>query len=256
MVSNIQPAGFAPIAPLQTQAPRTPTAAATTATARDSVALSGDADLTNVHDALDGARSVTDLALAAGREGANLLSQMRDLARAAVTADDPTRADLNTQFQSLLKQYGDTIGNAVDGGARLLAGESLSIALDAGSAPVTVPGYDLRLKTDPGAEDALRLSTTSNLSDESAARAAARDADASLARVDTALSRLSGASQRLSAHENFLSSLDGALQGGVREPADAEGARLLALQVRQTLLGANAAIANSAPQALLSLFRE
>jgi hypothetical protein len=42
----------------------------------------------------------------------------------------------------------------------------------------------------------------------------------------------------------------------VNEPADAEGARLLALQVRQSLLGSNAAIANSAPQALLSLFRE
>ena len=254
MVSSVQPSGFVPLTPLPTQTTQSRPERAGSDAGGDAVAISRAGDLTSVHGEIDTARTSTDLALAAGREGARLLSQLRDLARSATTADDATRADLNTKFQALLGQYGDTIDGAISGGADLLAGKSLTVALDAGSAPVTISGYDLRLKENPGSEDALRLSTSSNLLDPGSALSAARDADASLARVDTALGRLSGASQQLSAHDQFLASLDGA--ANVNEPADAEGARLLALQVRQSLLDSNTAIANSAPQALLSLFRE
>lgn len=253
MVSSVQPSGFIPLTPLPTQTTQTRPERAGPDAGGDAVALSRAADLTSVQGEIDGARTSTDLALAAGREGAGLISQLRDLARSAINADDGARADLNAKFQTLLQKYGQTIDGAIGAGADLLAGNSLTVALDPDSPPVTIAGYDLRLKQDPATEDVLRLSTSSNLLDQGAAQAAARDADASLARVDTALGRFSGAAQRLSAHDQFLASLDTA---NVNEPADAEGARLLALQVRQSMLGANAAIANSAPQALLSLFRE
>jgi flagellin len=77
-----------------------------------------------------------------------------------------------------------------------------------------------------------------------------------LARLDTALGRLSGASQKLAAHDGFLATLDGASAKLVNSDMDSETARLTALQVRQTLAGSNAAVANSAPGALLSLFVE
>ena len=207
MVSSVQPGGFIPLTPLQTQ-PQTRVQRAGSDAGGDAVSISN-AGVSSAHDALDSARTSTDLALAAGREGAGFLSQLRDLARTAANASDADRADLNASFQALLKKYSDTIDGAVNNGADLLAGNSLTVALDPDSSPVTIAGYDLRLKDDPGAEDALRLSTSSNLLDATSALAAARDADASLARVDTALGRLSGASQRLSAHDQFLASLDG-----------------------------------------------
>jgi flagellin len=254
MVSSVQPAAHSPLAPLQTQQRAAQQTNTENTSARDAVSISGAANL-GAHDALANARKVVDLALGAGREGASILAQMRDLARAAIeTSDADARAQLDGQFQALRAKYAETIDSAIKGGADLLNGSSLSVTLDSEGAPVTIAGYDLRLKDAPGAEDVLRLSRASSLLSDPLG--VARDADASLARVDTALSRLSGASQRLSAHDQFLSALDGATAGLISEPADAEGARLLALQVRQGLLGSNAAITNSAPNALLTLFRE
>ncbi len=255
MVSSVQPTAHTPISPLQIQ-PRPAQAGETGSNARDSVSLSRAASAINPHAELNAARSLLDLALAAGREGASLISQMRDVARASIEASDAERAALNEQFQALKSQYSDTVDKAIKAGADLLAGSSIDVAVDSDGAPVTVAGYDLRVKDEPGVEDVLRLSTSSGVGDEASARAAARDADASLARIDVALSRLSGAAQKLAAHDGFLSALEGSVAANIKEPADAEGARLMALQVRQGLLGGNAAIANAAPQALLTLFRE
>ena len=256
MVSSVQPSNYAPPTPLPPN-PRLPqTGNDNSSTSGDVVSLSGALALDAVHESLDAARSQSDLALAAGREGAGLLSQLRDVARQAVSApDDQSRAGLQNSFQSLLQRYGDTIDAAVDAGAGLLAGQALSVNVDPNAAPVTINGYDLRLKDAPGAEDALRLSAASSIGDASSAQAAARDADASLARVDSALGRISASTQRLSAHDHFLGALDAGVAAQVNEPADADGARLLALQASQALNGQSAAIGNSTPQALLGLFR-
>jgi hypothetical protein len=254
MVSSVQPTAHAPLAPLQTQQ-RAQQTNNETKTGGDTVSISTAANAGGAHEALANARKLMDLALGAGREGASILARMRDLARAAIeTSDESARAQLDAQFQTLRAKYGETIDGAIQAGANLLGGASLNVTLDSEGAPVTIAGYDLRLKDAPGAEDALRLSRASSLINDPLG--VARDADASLARVDGALSRLSGAAQRLSAHDQFLSALDGATAARVSEPADAEGARLLALQVRQGLLGTNVAITNTAPNALLTLFRE
>ncbi len=195
-----------------------------------------------------------DLAVAAGREGAGLLAQMRDLARAAAEGRGPAGAD--ETFQALKRQYGETIREAVKGGAQVLAGEPLRARLDEDADPVEIEGADLRLKSDPEPEDLVSLSEDTSLAGPREAAAAAREADASLARVDGALARLSGASLRLGAHDRFLSALDAALARDVAADMDSEGALLAALQVRQTLAGSNSAIANSAPHQILLLFQD
>jgi flagellin len=226
-------------------------ARANASTQSDRIDASYRGEVVGSQTALDDATGKLDLALAAGREAANLISQLRDLARSA--ASGQAGADAGASFKDLLSRYSSVVNGAIEGGADVLAGGSLTVALDPDTAPITVNGYDMRLKAQPGAEDVLRLSADSDLSDPAAI---ARDADASLARLDTALGRLSGASQRLNAHASFLSALDGAVAKDVNVEMDAEGARLTALQVRQTLSGLNAAIANSAPSGLLTLFRD
>jgi flagellin len=222
----------------------------------DQIQSSYRGEIGGAREALSGAGARLDLALAAGREAAKLVSQMRDFARAAATGDEATRAAASASFASLLDQYGKTVGAAIAGGASVLAGEAVSVSVDPDAPSVTVQGHDLRLKDQPGAEDVLRLSTKSHLNDPTAAADAARDAEASLARLDTALSRLSGACLRFASHDAFLATLDSAVAADVSTDLDAEGARLTALQVRQSLAGVNVAIANSAPSGLLALFRE
>src|SRR5262249_26489465 len=152
-----------------------------------------------------------DLGLAAGREAAGVLSQMRDLARAAVNGGaGPNSGIGDAQFKALLQRYSQIVDSAIAGGADILAGKTMTLQVDPENPPVTVQGYDTRLKDEPGTEDVLRLSASSSLADDGAAISAARDADASLARLDTALSRLSAASQKLAAHDGFLATLDAA----------------------------------------------
>ena len=67
------------------------------------------------------------------------------------------------------------------------------------------------------------------------------------------MSRLLDSARALEAHQGFLNAAAGA--SGVRHELDTDGARLLALQVRQGLEGTGAPIADVEPQAVLSLFR-
>lgn len=257
MVTSVQSVPFAATA-TPTAAPANSNRAVSNEAARSTGSAQTDridaayrGDVTGSQTALDDATAKLDLALAIGRQAAGLLTKLRDAARSAI-GGDTDKASANANFTALLQQYSGVVNGAIDSGADLLAGQSLTVAIDPEAAPVTVPGYDLRLKGQPGAEDVLKLSLVTDLSDPTAV---ARDADASLARLDTALGRLSGASQRLGSHASFLSALDSAVGANVTD-LDAEGARLTALQVRQTLTGFNAAIANSSPSNLLTLFRD
>jgi hypothetical protein len=70
--------------------------------------------------------------------------------------------------------------------------------------------------------------------------------------LQEAMGRLVDSARSLEAHQGFL----GAAEAGARGDFDADGARLLALQIRQGLEAAGGMnIANAEPQAVLSLFR-
>jgi hypothetical protein len=62
------------------------------------------------------------------------------------------------------------------------------------------------------------------------------------------------AAQRVSAHEGVLAAAERLGQGAARD-LDADGARLMALQVRQSMAESGLSIANSDPQAILALFK-
>ncbi len=167
-----------------------------------------------------------DLALAAGREA---LLRLNEIGEAARGGEDP---------QDAIDAYARGLERADSG---LLFGESLEIEAEPGAAPLTVSGADVRL----GA----LVAVPADAADSSPADLA-RAAQAGAAVLQQHLTRLEAAARSLEAHAGFLGAA-----GGERADVDADGARLLALQVRQGLSGSGGAIANAQPQAVLSLFK-
>jgi flagellin len=82
---------------------------------------------------------------------------------------------------------------------------------------------------------------------------------ASLEFVNTEIARLGASAKRIENHELFVSKLQDSIKGGIGYLVDAdlavESARLQAAQVKQQLGTQALSIANQAPQAILSLFR-
>lgn len=176
-------------------------------------------------------------ALAAGHDAQALLVKVQSLARAGDQAG----------LAEALQGFSQRIEAAIDRGASLLAGEGASIEAEPGTAPVALPGVDLRLKSAPAADDLIQVAADANVADEGLSQAAQK----SLENLQEAMSRFVEAARSLEAHQGFLG-VAAAAQGDV----GADGARLLALQVRQGLEAVGAAsIANAEPKAVLSLFR-
>ncbi len=170
-------------------------------------------------------------ALAAGHDAQATLVKVLDLAK---SGDKASLADT-------LKAYNQRIDAAIDRGARVLAGDDVSVQAEPGAAPMTISGVDLRLGGDV-------MLTPEN----STAEAAALSVQKSMENLQAAMSKLVDSARALEAHQGFL----GAAEIGARGDFDADGARLLALQVRQGLEAVGGApIANAEPQAVLSLFR-
>lgn len=176
-------------------------------------------------------------ALAVGHDAQAMLVAARGAA---------SQADLD----AILGAYQQRVDGAIAQGATLVAGQPLQIYAEPGGAPVTIAGVDLRLRTDPAATEVISLSSEAKLDDQATGQAVQRSLEA----LQDAMNRLIDSARALEAHQGFLGAAEGAL--GVRNDLDAEGARLLALQVRQGLQSVGSApIANAEPQAVLTLFR-
>jgi hypothetical protein len=177
-------------------------------------------------------------ALAAGQDAQAMLVKVQALAKSGDQAG----------LAELLSSFGQRIDAAIGRGAHVLAGEDLAVQAEPGAAAVTIPGVDLRLKSEPTLSDLMQISADAQASDAELAQAAQK----SMENLQDAMSRLIDAARALEAHQGFL----GAAEAGARGDFDADGARLLALQVRQGLEAVGGApIANAEPQAVLSLFR-
>lgn len=185
----------------------------------------------------DGLKQV-HLALALGQDAQAMLVKAQELAR---NGGDGAQAELAT----LLSGFSARVEKAMAEGARLVSGEAVNVQAEPGGAPVSVAGFDMRLVEGGG------LGVTADAkADPALLQAAQRGLEA----LQDAMSSLLDSARALEAHQGFL----GAAQGvsAVRHDLDADGARLLALQVRQGLEAApSVAIANAEPQAVLSLFR-
>jgi len=157
-----------------------------------------------------------------------------------------SQADLDT----VLGAYQQRVDSAIAQGGTLVAGQNLNVYAEPGGAPVTIPGVDLRLKSEPGVTDVIGVSAEAQLDDAGLGQAVQR----SLEGLQDSMNRLIDSARALEAHQGFLGAAEGAM--GVRNDLDAESARLLALQVRQGLQSmGGASIANAEPQAVLTLFR-
>jgi hypothetical protein len=124
----------------------------------------------------------------------------------------------------------------------VLAGQDVGVQAEPGAPETTIAGVDLRLGGD----------TLLAPADANADEATLQAAQKSMENLQEAMGRLVDSARALEAHQGFL----GAAEAGARGDFDADGARLLALQVRQGLEAAGGvSIANAEPQAVLSLFR-
>ncbi len=218
---------------------------------------------------LNRAKSIADVALAAGEVISDLFTQMREK---AVAASDPSasatsRAAYNNEFIALRDQVASVIANATFDGGNALNGAAASftfLANTTGSLTVDLPILDLRLVTGAGSAPAspaadVYLGTTDVL-DTAANAATVRDRIASsLEFVNSQLARLGAATKRIESHNIFVGKLQDQLTAGIGNLVDAdlavESARLQAAQVKQQLGTQALSIANQAPQSILSLFR-
>jgi len=215
--------------------------------------------LSAVQDSLNRAQSTIDVAMSAGQQVSDLLTQMKAkvLAASDTSLDSVSRDALNQDFKSLRDQIGKVVNNADFNGVNMVKSGGTTVyalANDSGSAKLTVAAQDLSLG---GAN--VTLSATASFATAAAASAYIATLDTDLAKVNTALTNLGTGSNALADHLKFVKNLQGSLQTGISNLVDAdmaaESATLQALQTKQQLGVQALSIANQSSSVLLSLFR-
>jgi len=202
-----------------------------TATTGDKVELSS-AAISGASESVRSAMAQVHEALAAGHDAQAMLVKLQSLAKSGDQAG----------VTDLLSAFAQRVDSAIGRGAFVLAGQDVGVQAEPGAAETTIAGVDLRL-----GGNTLTVSADANADD-----ATLQAAQKSMENLQAAMGRLVDSARALEAHQGFL----GAAEAGARGDFDADGARLLALQVRQGLEAAGTvSIANAEPQAVLSLFR-
>jgi flagellin len=212
-----------------------------------------------VQDSLNRAQSTIDVAMAAGQQVSDLLTQMKAkvLAASDTSLDTTSRASLNEDFKSLRDQINSATANADFNGVNMVksGGSSLyALANDSGSSRLTVAAEDLSL-----GGTIVTLSATASFNSASSASAFIATVNQDITNVNTALTKLGTGSNALAAHLKFISSLQNGLTTGISNLVDAdmasESAKLQALQTKQQLGVQALSIANQSTSIMLSLFR-
>ena len=209
---------------------------------------------------LDRAMSIGDTALTAGQSVAELLVKMKERVVAAqdVSINGVSRQALQEDFSALLRQVAQVVRDAAFDDVRLLdnslPGGVRFLADAEGAAFITLANQDLRL-----GQAVITLSVTASVLTLSTASASLALLNASIDNVSLALSEMGAQLKQLEQHNTFVGKLSDSVEGGVGNLVDAdlakESARLEALTVHQQLGAQALAIANQAPQIILSLFR-
>ena len=215
--------------------------------------------LDSVTDSLNRAQSTIDVAMSAGQQVSDLLTQMKAkvLAASDSSLDTTSRQALNEDFKSLRDQITQVVSNADFNGINMVQSGGTTIyalANDTGSSKMTVAAENLSL-------GGSNITLTANSSFATAAQASAyiTTLDNSMSYVNNALTKLGTGSNALSSHEKFVSSLQNSLTSGISDLVDAnmaaESATLQALQTKQQLGVQALSIANQSTSIMLSLFR-
>jgi len=212
-----------------------------------------------VTESLNRASSVADVALSAGQQVADLLTQMKQEALSAQDGllDTSARQALNTDFAGLLQRVTTALSNASFDGTNLLdgsSGDQRFLATADATQVVTLSAQNLSL-----GGSLITLPSTASISTTAAASAVMAQIDASIANTNSALAQIGDQAKMISAHGTLVTNLQTILQTGksdlISADLPADSARLAALQVQQQLSQQSLSMANSMPNVLLSLFK-
>jgi flagellin len=217
------------------------------------------AGLQSVINSLNNGSSAIDVALSAGQSISDLLIQLKQQALSAsdTSLDTASRQALNASFQALLGQISTIVTNATFNGCNLVNGSTNQISALAsadGSRHVTTLAQNMSLSG-----MIVTIPSNASISTQSSASALIATIQTSLTNVDAALAKLSSGSAKFSIQATFTQNLSDTLTTGIGNLVDAnmaqESAQLQSLQVKQQLGVQALAIANQAPQTILSLFQ-
>jgi flagellin len=214
--------------------------------------------LNAVGQSLNRAKSIVDVALAAGESISDLIVQMKEKAVAAADAstDTSARLSLNEDFVALRKQIATIVANASFNNVNVINNTTtrLDTLASASGSKLTVLGENLSL-----GGTIVTVAATSQITTQAGASTMLGTISTSLTNVNRALARLGTTSKRLDLQATFVTKLQDALTGGIGNLVDAdlavESARLQSLQVKQQLGVQALSIANSSPRILSSLFQ-
>ncbi len=218
-----------------------------------------EAGLGVVQNSLDRGVSTVDIAVTAGESISDLLIELKAKALAASDAslDAASRDALNEDFTALRDQITSVVTNAEFNGANLIDNSIpgfSALANADGTSTISVQAEDLTLG---GA--VISLTASQQVNTVSAALAAVSIVDTSLDNLNAALARLGTSARSLEIFEVFATVLRDETTTGIGNLVDAdlarESAALQAAQVKQQLGTQALAIANQAPQAILSFFQ-
>jgi len=212
----------------------------------------------SVINSLNNGSSAIDVALSAGQSISDLLIQMKQKALEAAdpSLDTASRQALNADFTALRDQITTIVKNAVFNNFNLVDGSTTQVAALAsadGTRRITASAQNLSLS-----HGIVTLTTTATVSTQVKASALISTLQKSLTNVNSALAKLSAGAAKFSIQASFSQKLSDTLTAGLGNLVDAnmaqESALLQSLQVKQQLGVQALAIANQAPQTILSLF--
>ena len=222
-------------------------------------AMRGDVGALNaVGQSLNRAKSIVDVALAAGEAISDLIVQMKEKAVAAadLSQDTVSRTALNEDFVALRKQIDSIVTNASFNNVNIINNTTtrLQTLASASGSLLTVLGENLSL-----GGSIVTIASTSQINTQTAASTMTATVSASLTNLNRALARLVTGAKRLELQELFVSKLSDSLKAGIGNLVDAdmavESAKLQSLQVKQQLGIQALSIANSSPRIVTSLFQ-
>jgi flagellin len=212
----------------------------------------------SVINSLNNGSSLIDTAMSAGQSISDLLIQLKQQALSAsdTSLDTTSREAINADFTALRDQITSIVKNAEFNGTNLVDGSTTKIealASSDGTRHVTTLAENMSLSG-----SIVTLKATGTVSTQAKASAMIATIQGSLTNVDSALAKLSAGSAKFSIQATFTQTLSDTLTTGIGNLVDAnmadESAMLQSLQVKQQLGIQALAIANQAPQTLLSLF--
>jgi flagellin len=219
------------------------------------------ASLATVSDSLQRAKSAIDVAMSAGQQVADILSQMKALALTGTETDiDPTsRKAIEDQYDTLWNQIKTVVNGASFDGINILQSTTPTSFLENpdGGQKLTIPAQSWDWSPwSPGPVIMLR---GYSLDQVTYANYCLSDVQQSISNVEGALTNLGSYSQEIDRTIASNSTRQQNLTTGIGDLVDAdmgqESAKLQAAQSKQQLAAKALAIANAAPQWILSLFK-